>query len=336
MKTIIHSLIVTVLFFSAFNVMAQTSQQTRESLVTECVENERRIYEKDGGMFFHRYFADVEAACIKQVGQTANPQAPQQQVQSYSSNLPACQGANTNTWSQCAGTKNYPTGDRYVGEWLNGKANGQGTYNSRASAATYTGQFAADTFSGAGTMTWTNGSKFVGQWKNDSAVSGTITYANGTTAAGTVRNAVFYAAVPQQQNPSAPPQQSALNVTNLKPGLYRPDFGIWGCGSKDSENSVCISRAQYKLFCQAASGITEIGFTNMTIFEKDTTFLEMNDLRMTWRDSNDPKNFDCQVRIELSGVVRGRPKTASITRSVNSFAVNAQNKILVYKTEAFK
>ena len=196
MKNIIRFFIVIGLLISSFNSMAQTPQQIRENLITQCVENERKIYEKDGGMFFHRYFADVEAACVKKLEQTANPQTPQQQVQSHSSQLPPCQGANTNAWSRCVGTKNYPTGDRYVGEWLNGKANGQGTYNSRASAATYTGQFSADTFSGAGTMTWTNGARFVGQWKNDSAISGTITYANGATAAGKVKNAVFYAAAP--------------------------------------------------------------------------------------------------------------------------------------------
>ena len=80
---------------------------------------------------------------------------------------------------------------KYVGEVANGKANGQGTYTSAKSGTIYSGQFVNDTFSGSGTMMWTNGDKFVGSWQNDSAVSGTMTFANGQTASGIVRNAVF-------------------------------------------------------------------------------------------------------------------------------------------------
>jgi hypothetical protein len=193
MKNIIRFLVVIGLLISALHAKAQSPQRTQESPFDKCVSNEMSKFVDGAGGFRQRYFADVQELCSKQLGQNANSQAPQQQVQTSQSNLPPCQGANTTAWSQCVGTNNYPTGDRYVGGWLNGKASGQGTYNSRASAATYTGQFSADTFSGAGTMTWTNGARFVGQWKNDSAISGIITYANGATAAGTVRNAVFYA-----------------------------------------------------------------------------------------------------------------------------------------------
>ena len=42
------------------------------------------------------------------------------------SNLPACQGGNTATWSNCWGTFTFPGGDRIVSEYQNGMRNGQG------------------------------------------------------------------------------------------------------------------------------------------------------------------------------------------------------------------
>lgn len=87
-------------------------------------------------------------------------------------------------------TLSYPHGT-YVGEVLNGKANGQGTYKSSKSGTTYTGQFVNDSFNGIGTMAWTNGSKFVGTWKNDVGINGTITYADGRKEEGTVQRGIF-------------------------------------------------------------------------------------------------------------------------------------------------
>lgn len=202
-------------------------------------------------------------------------------AQSSQSNLPPCQGANTNAWSQCAGTKNYPNGDMYVGDWIGGKASGQGTYTSKASGAMYAGQFAADTFSGAGTMTWTNGAKFVGQWKNDSAVSGTITYANGSTAVGTVKAAVFYAAAqqpqvvaakqPQAQAPHQPISQSKLppcpTGANLPP--WHMCFGNWSDGAGNSysgEYRAGVPHGQGVLI--AADGSSQSGEFADGVFQK--------------------------------------------------------------------
>lgn len=87
-------------------------------------------------------------------------------------------------------TLSYPHG-KYVSEVTNGKTNDQGTYTSAKSGAIYTGQFVNDTFSGKETMTWTNGDKLLGIWQNDSATSGTMTFANGQTDEGIVRNGFF-------------------------------------------------------------------------------------------------------------------------------------------------
>lgn len=198
----------------------------------------------------------------------------QQQTQ-----LPPC--ATGGVWNQCFGTKNYPNGDKYVGEWAGGKASGQGTYTSKASGAMYSGQFSADTFSGAGAMTWTNGAKFVGQWKNDSAVSGTITYANGTTAVGTIRNAVFYASAQQpqavavQQPQSQVPQQQT-STSKLPPcptGENLPPwhmcFGKWSDGAGNSysgEYRAGVPHGQGTL--SAADGSSQTGEFEDGVFQK--------------------------------------------------------------------
>ena len=44
------------------------------------------------------------------------------------SNLPACQGRDASSWNNCLGTEVYPAGSRYVGEFINGKPHGQGTF----------------------------------------------------------------------------------------------------------------------------------------------------------------------------------------------------------------
>ena len=45
------------------------------------------------------------------------------------SDLPNCRGSNASTWTNCFGTFTYANGSKYVGEFKDGKMNGQGTYN---------------------------------------------------------------------------------------------------------------------------------------------------------------------------------------------------------------
>jgi TonB family protein len=58
------------------------------------------------------------------------------------SNLPVCQGTNIAMWSNCFGTEAYPSGTKYVGEFINGKPHGQGTFF--ASNGTISGGIWAD------------------------------------------------------------------------------------------------------------------------------------------------------------------------------------------------
>ena len=44
------------------------------------------------------------------------------------SNLPGCQGSDVSRWTNCVGTSTFDRMHKYVGEWKNGKPNGQGIF----------------------------------------------------------------------------------------------------------------------------------------------------------------------------------------------------------------
>ncbi len=68
------------------------------------------------------------------------------------SRLPACQGSFANsTWTNCQGTHTYPSGQKYVGEFRDGKESGQGTYTF-PSGEKYVGEFRDGKKSGQGTQ----------------------------------------------------------------------------------------------------------------------------------------------------------------------------------------
>ena len=78
------------------------------------------------------------------------------------------------------GTINWLDGDKYVGEWKDGKKNGQGTYT-WVSGSKYIGEFKDGLKNGQGTYTWVNGDKYVGEWKdNKRNGQGTYTNADGS------------------------------------------------------------------------------------------------------------------------------------------------------------
>ena len=64
------------------------------------------------------------------------------------------------------GTSTWPNGQKYVGEFKDGKANGQGIYT-WPNGQKYVGEFRNNKSDGQGIYTWPNGQKYVGEFRDD-------------------------------------------------------------------------------------------------------------------------------------------------------------------------
>jgi len=77
------------------------------------------------------------------------------------------------------GTYIWASGDKYVGQYKDGKTNGQGTFTF-SNGIKYVGQWKDGKRNGQGTSTYPNGDKYVGHYKDDKRNGqGTYTFANG-------------------------------------------------------------------------------------------------------------------------------------------------------------
>ena len=117
------------------------------------------------------------------------------------SKLPPCPSDESVRWNNCFGTVTwagesnkfgyidwkhnlFADGDKYVGEFKDGKYNGQGAYTF-ASGSKYVGEFKDDKQNGQGAYTFASGSKYVGEWKDDKRNGqGTSTWASGSKYVG--------------------------------------------------------------------------------------------------------------------------------------------------------
>ena len=84
--------------------------------------------------------------------------------------LPPCPGSyNASTWHNCIGTYTSADGDKYVGEYRDGKKNGQGTYTF-ANGRKYVGEFKNGFSHGKGIQYYADGTvEKEGIWKDDAA-----------------------------------------------------------------------------------------------------------------------------------------------------------------------
>jgi hypothetical protein len=71
------------------------------------------------------------------------------------------------------------SGNTYAGSWRNGKRNGEGTYRWSQGSQQYVGEWADDKREGRGTFTWANGDRFEGEFRNNQQYTGTYTSATG-------------------------------------------------------------------------------------------------------------------------------------------------------------
>jgi hypothetical protein len=97
-------------------------------------------------------------------------------VAAAQSSLPPCPVSGYK--HNCSGTQSYPNG-AYVGEFKDGKFNGQGTYT-HSSGNKYVGEFKDGMRHGQATFTFASGDKYVGEYKDDKRSGrGTFTFADG-------------------------------------------------------------------------------------------------------------------------------------------------------------
>jgi hypothetical protein len=101
------------------------------------------------------------------------------------------------------GTYISETGNRYTGEFYNGRYHGQGKYTF-AAGDEYKGEFQNGAYNGNGTYLFSNGNKYVGEFKNSTYHGiGTLFYANGTTKSGKWENGTF---IGEEEDISVPPK----------------------------------------------------------------------------------------------------------------------------------
>jgi S1-C subfamily serine protease len=108
--------------------------------------------------------------------------------------LPSCPSdRHASTWSYCFGTYVSASGNRYVGEFRNGKYHGKATLT-YANGDKYVGEFRGGTYHGQGNYYYFaynrfKGDKYVGEYRNGKKNGqGTYTYANGGKYVGEFRN----------------------------------------------------------------------------------------------------------------------------------------------------
>lgn len=137
------------------------------------------------------------------------PEAIKTNTETAQSDLPSCQG-NFSSWNNCFGTSlDGTTGNKYVGEFRNGKFSGEGKML-YVFGSTYLGQWKNGNRHGQGVYEFANGDKYVGQYKdNRYEGEGTLYATNGSIInQGLWANGSFLR--------SAPVQQATLQNTELE------------------------------------------------------------------------------------------------------------------------
>jgi len=130
----------------------------------------------------------------------------QEQMLKEQNTTTQCQGNESNTWTNCVGTKLdekgfkyvgnfkdgkiikgtilYPGNSKYTGELKNEKPHGQGTFIFSNGSKHY-GEWKNGKGDGSGTKTWRDGKKYSGEFKNDKPDGkGTFTYSDGSSYVG--------------------------------------------------------------------------------------------------------------------------------------------------------
>ena len=132
------------------------------------------------------------------------------------------------------GTYTHANGNRYVGEYKDGKRTGQGTYTF-ANGNKYVGEWRDDKYNGQGTLTFADGEKYFGEFRdNNYNGQGTFTFADGTIQEGIWKDDEFQYA--KKLSPPVPvikaPAQSELPPCPLS-GIFHNCFGTYTFNNGD-------------------------------------------------------------------------------------------------------
>ncbi|MDE5112660.1 MAG: MORN motif-containing protein, partial [Trichodesmium sp. St7_bin2_1] len=104
---------------------------------------------------------------------------PQPLIAQERAEAPFCQGNPPTGRVKC----NYPNGDNYTGDFVNGRPQGSGVYV-YANRDRYEGQFRNGLPNGQGTFIFSNDARVKGVFQNGQIRSGTITFENGDRFVG--------------------------------------------------------------------------------------------------------------------------------------------------------
>ena len=100
------------------------------------------------------------------------------------SGLPPCPSGDIVSWTNCEGTATYSHGGKYVGEFRDGKPNGQGNLTYRYDGE-YVGEFRDGWPNAQGAYTYPDGRRYVGEWRTgDFDGRGVRTYPDGRKETG--------------------------------------------------------------------------------------------------------------------------------------------------------
>tara|TARA_Y100000294_G_scaffold78568_1_gene73906 strand:+ start:40 stop:798 length:759 start_codon:yes stop_codon:yes gene_type:complete len=112
------------------------------------------------------------------------------------SELPKCKGTNRIKWHNCLGTLTFADGDKYVGEFKDGRGHGQGTFtwsSGKFAGDKYVGEYKDDKRHGLGTYTYANGDKYVGGWKDSEMHGqGTFSFKDGEIYVGEFKDSNYH------------------------------------------------------------------------------------------------------------------------------------------------
>jgi hypothetical protein len=106
------------------------------------------------------------------------------------SRLPPCPTDTNVILTGCYGTRTWPDGGIYVGEWKDDRPNGRGTYT-LPDLLKYVGEWKDGDFNGQGTFTALDGIKYVGEFKDGAENGqGTFTESDGIKYVGEFKDGV--------------------------------------------------------------------------------------------------------------------------------------------------